>query len=140
MAALKPIPVVAGVVWKDELFLSAERPCGKDYAGWWEFPGGKVEPGESLGDALIRELQEELGITPTRFDFWMEKIVEYPEYTVQLNFFDIWEFSGNVTSLEKQNFDWFDLKNLREVKFLPVNYEVLEMLKKRELGETHEDS
>lgn len=139
MADLKPIPVVAGVVWKEGLFLSAERPYGKDYAGWWEFPGGKVEPGESLSDALIRELQEELGITPIRFDFWMERVVEYPEYTVQLNFFDIWEYSGQVTSLEKQRFDWFDLKNMREVKFLPVNYEILEMLKDRELGEAHED-
>lgn len=130
---LKPIPVVAGIIWKDGLFLSAERPLGKDYAGWWEFPGGKVEPDESLAEALIRELQEELGITPTKFDFWLEKVVEYPQYTVKLNFFDIWEFTGNVTSLENQKFDWFNLNKLVDVKFLPVNYEILEMLKDREL-------
>lgn len=134
MTKTNPIQVVAGVIWKDELFLSAERPVGKDYAGWWEFPGGKVEINESLGDALVRELQEELGITPTNFDFWMEKTVEYPEYTVHLNFFDIWEFSGQVKSLENQRFDWFDLTNIRDVKFLPVNYEILEMLKEREFN------
>ncbi|NDV21720.1 (deoxy)nucleoside triphosphate pyrophosphohydrolase [Desulfovibrio sp. JC022] len=132
MSKTKPIEVVAGVIWKEGLFLSAERPKGKDYAGWWEFPGGKVEINESLGDALVRELQEELGITPTNFDFWMEKTVEYPEYTVHLNFFDIWEFSGKVSSLENQRFDWFDLTDMRDVKFLPVNYEILEMLKERE--------
>ncbi|WP_319779416.1 NUDIX domain-containing protein [Maridesulfovibrio sp.] len=134
MKKTQPIKVVAGIIWKENLFLSAERPTGKDYAGWWEFPGGKVETSEALGEALVRELQEELGITPTSFDFWMEKTVEYPEYTVRLYFFDIWEFSGQVKSLENQHFDWFDLKNMREVKFLPVNYEILEMLKKREFN------
>ncbi|CCO24211.1 (deoxy)nucleoside triphosphate pyrophosphohydrolase [Maridesulfovibrio hydrothermalis] len=128
-----PIPVVAGIIWKEGQFLCAERPQGKDYAGWWEFPGGKVEKNESLGNALVRELQEELGITPTRFDFWIEKIVDYPEYTVKLHFFDIWEFTGEVTSLENQRFDWFNLTALVNVKFLPVNYKILEMLQTREL-------
>ncbi|WP_084146958.1 (deoxy)nucleoside triphosphate pyrophosphohydrolase [Maridesulfovibrio zosterae] len=133
MVELTPICVVAGIIWKDGLFLSAERPAGKDYAGWWEFPGGKVESGESLPDALIRELQEELGVTPVKYDFWMDRVVEYPEYTVHLNFFDVWEFTGNVASLENQKFDWFDLKSMRDVNFLPVNYEILKMLKEREL-------
>ncbi|SDK73021.1 8-oxo-dGTP diphosphatase [Maridesulfovibrio ferrireducens] len=132
MADRMPVSVVAGIIWNKGLFLSAERPKGKDYAGWWEFPGGKVEKGESLSEALVRELQEELGITPLKFDFWMEKLVDYPEYTVKLNFFDIWEFSGDVTSLENQSFDWFDLDNVVDVKFLPVNYEILELLKERE--------
>ncbi|WP_051676848.1 (deoxy)nucleoside triphosphate pyrophosphohydrolase [Maridesulfovibrio frigidus] len=134
MGERAPISVVAGIIWRDGLFLSAERPIGKDYAGWWEFPGGKVEQGESLADALVRELQEELGITPLKYDFWMDKIVEYPEYTVKLNFFDIWDFSGKVTSMEKQKFDWFELDNVVDVKFLPVNYEILELLKERERG------
>ncbi|OEU65222.1 MAG: DNA mismatch repair protein MutT [Desulfovibrio sp. S3730MH75] len=134
MAECEPISVVAGIVWKEGLFLSAERPNGKDYAGWWEFPGGKVEQGESLSDALVRELQEELGITPLKYGFWMDKIVEYPEYTVKLNFFDIWDFSGKVASMEKQKFDWFELDNVIDVKFLPVNYEILELLKERERG------
>lgn len=140
MAERKPIPVVAAIIWSNGLFLSAERPAGKDYAGWWEFPGGKVEQGESLPDALIRELQEELGITPTGYDFWIEKIVEYPEYAVHLYFFDVREFAGEVRSLENQRFDWFDIRAVRDVKFLPVNYEILEMLKERELGEINENS
>ncbi|WP_320170306.1 NUDIX domain-containing protein [Maridesulfovibrio sp.] len=133
MAESSPVEVVAAIIWQDGLFLSAERPEGKDYAGWWEFPGGKVEPGESLQDALARELQEELDITPTQYAFWMDRVVEYPEYTVHLNFFDVFEFSGNISAMEKQKFDWFDLRRVRDVRFLPVNYEILEMLKKREL-------
>ncbi|WP_432736922.1 (deoxy)nucleoside triphosphate pyrophosphohydrolase [Maridesulfovibrio sp. FT414] len=134
MGRRKPIPVVAAVIWRDGLFLSAERPEGKDYAGWWEFPGGKVEEGESLPEALVRELGEELGIVPTGFEFWMDKVVEYPEYTVHLNFFDVWDYTGEVRSMEEQHFDWFDLAEMRDVKFLPVNYEILELLKQRELG------
>jgi len=134
MTCRTPVSVVAGIVWKKGLFLSAERPKGKDYESFWEFPGGKVENGESLSEALVRELQEELGITPLKFDFWMEKTVDYPEYTVKLSFFDIWEFSGEVTSMENQSFDWFDLDNVVDVKFLPVNYEILELLKETELG------
>ena len=135
-----PVLAVAGLVVAvalvdvDGRVLIAQRPEGKTMAGLWEFPGGKVEIGESLSEALARELQEELGITPLKFDFWMEMTVDYPEYTVKLSFFDIWEFSGEVTSMENQSFDWFDLNNVVEVKFLPVNYKILELLKEREVG------
>ncbi len=136
MAERKTIFVVGAVVWKDGLFLSAERPEGKDYAGWWEFPGGKIEEGESRSDALIREMQEELGITPTSFDLWIERVFDYPEYIVEFSLYDVWEFTGEVQSLENQQFDWFDIGNMRDVKFLPVNYELLELLKKRGQGTT----
>lgn len=132
MTVKSPIDVVAAIIWRDGKFLSAERPAGKDYAGWWEFPGGKVEIGESLEDALARELQEELGITVMQSSFWMEKLVEYPEYTVKLYFFDVCDFKGEVSSCEGQKFDWFDLFEEQKVKFLPVNYEILTLLKKRE--------
>lgn len=134
MAERKTINVVGAIVWKDGLFLSAERPEGKDYAGWWEFPGGKIEAGESRSDALIREMQEELGITPTSFDLWIERVFDYPEYIVEFSLFDVWEFKGEVRSMENQQFDWFDIENMREVNFLPVNYEILKQLQKREQG------
>lgn len=132
MSQGKLIPVVAAIIWSEGRFLSAERPEGKDYAGWWEFPGGKVEPGETLEQALVRELQEELGILALDCNFWMEKIVEYPEYTVKLHFFDVFKYDGQVSSCEGQKFNWFELFKPAEVKFLPVNYEILRLLQERE--------
>ena len=80
--------VVAAVLTQpDGRVLLAQRPPGKVYAGYWEFPGGKVEPGESLEAALARELHEELGIVVTRPCRWITRIFEYPHATVRLNFF-----------------------------------------------------
>ena len=67
-------------------FLLAQRPEGKVYAGYWEFPGGKVEPGETVRQALIRELQEELGITVTECAPWLTRQFTYPHATMRLNF------------------------------------------------------
>ncbi len=62
---MKPcLDVVAGIIWQNGLYLAVERPEGFRMAGWWEFPGGKIEKGESKENAIIRELQEELGVTP----------------------------------------------------------------------------
>lgn len=132
MPDIGPIPVVAAIIWREGRFLSAQRPEGKDYAGWWEFPGGKVETGETLSQALVRELHEELGILAVDYTFWLEKVVEYPEYTVKLHFFDVWKYEGELASCEGQDFDWFEPFEPAKVEFLPVNYEILTMLQDRE--------
>jgi len=120
--------VVAGVVWKDGLFLAVERPEGKAHAGWWEFPGGKVEPGESLEDALIRELKEELGFTATRLTFWREKRFVYPQGPVRLHFFHVTAFDGEVVPQEGQRFAWFRPGEADVAIFLPANADIVPAL------------
>ena len=84
----KIVEVAGGVLLRanGQEFLLAQRPEGKVYAGYWEFPGGKVETGESVRDALIRELQEELGITVTACSPWLSREFTYPHARVRLNF------------------------------------------------------
>lgn len=120
--------VVAAVTWRDGRFLAVERPAGKAHAGWWEFPGGKVEPGESLEDALVRELREELGFTATRLKFWREKRFVYPQGPVRLHFFHVLEFSGEVAPQEGQRFAWFTPGEADVSIFLPANADIVPAL------------
>jgi 8-oxo-dGTP diphosphatase len=84
------VDVAAAVILRpDGAFLLACRPPGKVYAGYWEFPGGKVEPGEGLADALARELHEELGIDVVSATPWITRVFSYPHATVRLHFFRV---------------------------------------------------
>ena len=90
-------------------FLLAQRPAGKVYAGYWEFPGGKVEPGETVRAALVRELQEELGITVTACSPWLTRKFTYPHATVRLNFWRVTAWDGEIgitAPLEHSAVDW----------------------------------
>ncbi len=90
----------------DGAVLLTSRPSGKPYAGFWEFPGGKVEAGESLQAALIRELKEEIGICPTRLsDAWTVEH-EYSHAFVKLHFFWVHEWSGSLHAAESQQTIW----------------------------------
>jgi len=122
------LQVVAGVVWRDGRFLAVERPEGKAHAGWWEFPGGKVEPGETLAEALIRELKEELSFTATELVFWREKRFVYPQGPVLLHFFHVTAFSGEVIPLEGQRFAWFAPGAADVSIFLPANVDIVPAL------------
>lgn len=121
--------VVAGVVWRSGRFLAVERPEGKAHAGWWEFPGGKVEAGESLEVALIRELREELAFTSTELVFWREKRFVYPQGPVRLHFFHVLEFTGEVVPLEGQRFAWFAPGAADVSIFLPANADIVPALR-----------
>ena len=89
------LEVAAAVILRaDGSFLIARRPPGKVYAGYWEFPGGKIEPGEPASGALARELHEELGINVVRAYPWITRVHAYSHATVQLNFFRVLEWSG----------------------------------------------
>jgi len=94
----KIVEVAAAVMLRADgrEFLLAQRPDGKVYAGYWEFPGGKVEPGESVRQALIRELQEELGITVTECSPWLTRQFTYPHATVRLNFWRATAWTGEI--------------------------------------------
>ena len=113
-------------------FLLAQRPEGKVYAGYWEFPGGKVEPGETVRQALIRELQEELGITVTECAPWLTRQFTYPHATVRLNFWRVtaWEGEIGITApLEHSAVDWLACgAAARVAPILPANDPILKAL------------
>jgi 8-oxo-dGTP diphosphatase len=90
-------------------FLLTSRPEGKVYAGYWEFPGGKVEPGETIEQALRRELHEELGITIGPAQPWQVTMHEYPHALVRLHFCKVFEWAGEFEMREAQQMAWADL-------------------------------
>ncbi|MBA4212938.1 MAG: 8-oxo-dGTP diphosphatase MutT [Polaromonas sp.] len=90
----------------DGAFLLTSRPQGKVYAGCWEFPGGKLEAGETVEQALRRELQEEIGITIGAAQPWREKLVDYPHALVRLHFCKVFEWTGELQMREGQRFSW----------------------------------
>lgn len=111
MAATADVPtvdVVCGVIWSPagDRYLLAERPKGRIWDGYWEFPGGKIEPGEAPADAMARELHEELGIRVSRADPWLLKVFEYPHARVRLHFFHVRQWSGTPAGLEGQRLCW----------------------------------
>jgi 8-oxo-dGTP diphosphatase len=108
-------------------FLLTSRPEGKVYAGYWEFPGGKVETGETVELALRRELLEELGIEVTRTMRWREQLVDYPHALVRLNFFKVFDWRGNLQMREGQSFAWQNLP-VRVSPVLPGTVPVLQWL------------
>lgn len=103
----KIIEVSAAVLQRpDGSFLLAQRPPGKIWAGYWEFPGGKIEPGETSYHALVRELHEELGIEVETAYPWITRVFAYPHATVRLNFFRVTEWRGELHPHEGQQFAW----------------------------------
>jgi 8-oxo-dGTP diphosphatase len=107
-AGVRPVVEVAvGVLFAvDGQFLMTSRPPGKVYAGYWEFPGGKVEPGETVEQALKRELHEELGITIANPVPWKTDMVDYPHALVRLNFCKVYDWVGTLHMREGQAFSW----------------------------------
>ncbi len=104
------IEVAVGVLLQPNgEFLLTSRPAGKVYAGYWEFPGGKVEPGESVAQALGRELQEELGILIDSIEPWMVELVDYPHALVRLNFCKVFSWTGELQMREGQMSSWQNL-------------------------------
>ena len=107
--ARTPIDVAVGVLIRaDGKFLITSRPEGKPYAGYWEFPGGKLEVGETVEQALQRELDEELGIHIhlNRVERWKELVMEYPHAVVRLHFCKVWDWAGELEMREHQQFAW----------------------------------
>ena len=130
----KIVEVAAAVMLRadGQEFLLALRPEGKVYAGYWEFPGGKVEPGESVREALIRELQEELGITVTACSPWLTKQFTYPHATVRLHFWRVTAWDGEIgitAPLEHAAVNWEKCgKSASVTPILPANGPILKAL------------
>lgn len=108
-------------------FLLTSRPAGKVYEGYWEFPGGKLEPGESVTQALARELHEELGIAIGAAMPWKVDMVDYPHALVRLHFCKIFSWSGELQMREAQSFAWSQLPVL-VTPVLPGTIPVLQWL------------
>ena len=104
------VDVAVGVLIKPNGdFLLTSRPPGKVYEGYWEFPGGKLEPGETVDQALRRELIEEIGITIGIAQPWKVELVDYPHALVRLNFCKVFDWSGELHMREGQSFAWQSL-------------------------------
>jgi 8-oxo-dGTP diphosphatase len=109
-------------------FLLAQRPADKVYAGYWEFPGGKVEPGETAVVALRRELHEELGIVVIDCYPWLTRDFEYAHAAVRLRFFRVTQWSGELHGREQQRFVWQACGNITVGPLLPANGPILRAL------------
>ncbi|KQW42805.1 MULTISPECIES: NUDIX domain-containing protein [unclassified Roseateles] len=133
--------VAVGVlVAPDGQFLLTSRPEGKVYAGYWEFPGGKVEAGESVEQALARELREELGVQIGAAHPWQTLVMDYPHARVRLNFCKVFDWQGEFQMLEGQQMAWANLP-VQVVPVLPGTIPVLKWFaEEREyVGPTHLD-
>ena len=104
----RPItPVAVGILLRaDGDVLFAQRPHGKPYAGYWEFPGGKIESGESAHEALARELHEELDVVVTDATWLLTQLHDYPHALVELQFFIVHGWTGEIDPQEGQAFAW----------------------------------
>lgn len=128
-AAKAIVPVAAAVIVAlDGRVLLAQRPSGKAYAGYWEFPGGKVEPGESPRQALVRELAEELGIAVRYAAPWLVQRYRYPHAHVELHFFRVFEWDGEPVGHDGQAFAWQFPGQFDVLPLLPANIFVMRAL------------
>ena len=104
------VEVAVGILMQaDGRFLLTSRPPGKVYAGYWEFPGGKLEAGETVEQALRRELLEELGIAIGPVQAWKTQMVDYPHALVRLHFCKVWDWQGDLQMREGQSHAWQSL-------------------------------
>jgi len=123
------VRVAAAILQRgDGKVLLAQRLPGTPYAGYWEFPGGKLEPGESARDALRRELDEELGIAVTRAAPWLTQRYEYPHAHVELDFFRVFAWQGEPHGRDGQAIAWQQPTAIEVTPLLPANAPVLRAL------------
>ena len=121
--------VVAALIWRGERFLACQRPEHKARGLLWEFVGGKVEPGETREQALIRECREELAVTVVPEDIFMEVTHEYPDLTVHLTLFNAALPEGEPQALEHNDLRWITREEIGTLPFCPADQEILERLK-----------
>lgn len=123
--------VVAALIWDSGRFLACQRPAYKTRGLLWEFVGGKVEPGETAEDALIRECREELGITVLVGDIFMEVIHEYPDLTVHLILYSATIEDGSIQLLEHNDARWLLPSEIPDYSFCPADEDILKEITRR---------
>ena len=120
--------VVAALIWEEGRFLICQRPAHKARGLLWEFVGGKVEPGETKPEALIRECREELAVTVALGDVFMELTHTYPDLTVHLTLFHAKIESGTPQLLEHNDIRWIRAEQISQYDFCPADEEILQAL------------
>lgn len=121
--------VVAALIWDAQKLMICQRPAHKARALLWEFPGGKVEPGESMEQALIRECREELAITLTVGEAFMDVLHKYPDLTVHLTLFHAEIAEGTPQRLEHNALRWISVEEIGQFVFCPADEPILHKLK-----------
>lgn len=121
--------VVAALIWAQDKFMVCQRPAHKARGLLWEFVGGKVELGETKEQALIRECQEELGVTLSVGEVFMDVIHEYPDLTVHLTLFHATIREGTPQKLEHNDIRWITVSEIDQYAFCPADEEILRRLK-----------
>ncbi|MBR5602172.1 MAG: (deoxy)nucleoside triphosphate pyrophosphohydrolase [Clostridia bacterium] len=124
--------VVAALIWDENKFMICQRPAHKARGLLWEFVGGKVEPGETKEQALIRECREELAVTLRVGEVFMEVTHEYPDLTVHLTLFHATIAEGVPQMLEHRDIKWITPDEIPNYDFCPADEEILENIQKRE--------
>lgn len=120
--------VVAALIWNGDKFMICQRPAHKARGLLWEFVGGKVEAGESKEAALIRECQEELAVTLSVGDVFMEVVHEYPDITVRLTLFNAVIAQGVPQKLEHNDIRWITPAEIPQYDFCPADVEILDKI------------
>lgn len=120
--------VVAALLWQGERFLACQRPAHKARGLLWEFVGGKVEPGESKQEALIRECREELGVTVSVGEVYLEVTHAYPDLTIHLTLFQASLLEGTPQPLEHRQLRWITRAEIPDYPFCPADEVILEKL------------
>ena len=121
--------VVAALIWDENRFLACQRPAHKARGLMWEFVGGKVEPGETREQALIRECKEELAVTVAVQDVFMEVDHVYPDLTVHLTLFNASIAEGIPQKIEHNDLRWITVEEIDQYEFCPADEEILRRLK-----------
>ena len=131
---MKVTKVVAALIWKDNTFMICQRPAHKARGLLWEFVGGKVEAGESLEQALIRECLEELNIRLSVGDVFMDVVHAYPDLTVHLTLFNATVAEGEPQKLEHNDIQWITSAEIPNYNFCPADKEILAAITKLHIG------
>lgn len=131
MQMAKTIEVVAALIVKDRRFLACQRPPHKARALLWEFPGGKVEPGESGPEALVRECREELGVHIRVLGAFMDVTHAYPDLTVHLTLYESRIASGEVQKIEHSDIRWITPEGIDDYDFCPADQVFCREIRKR---------
>ena len=122
------VEVVAALIWKNGKFMICQRPAHKARGLLWEFVGGKVEPGETKEQALVRECREELAVTVAVQDEFMSLVHEYPDITIHLTVFNAYIAEGVSQLLEHNDVRWIPPKEIKNYDFCPADNKILEKI------------